>query len=81
VIVGQRVPEDSLYQGLLATEQGAAGTLPFTLARIGDCEAPALIAAAVYAGHRYARELDAPVDADLPMKHDRVDVGLVEPAS
>jgi dimethylamine/trimethylamine dehydrogenase len=77
VVVGQRVPEDSLYRALLATEQGAAGTLPFTLARIGDCEAPALIAAAVYAGHRYARELDDPVDADLPMKHDRVDVGLV----
>jgi len=35
----------------------------------------------VYAGHRYARELDDAVDADLPMKHDRVDVGLVEPAS
>ena len=78
VIVGQRVPEDALYHGLLATEQGAAGTLPFTLARIGDCEAPAIIAAAVYAGHRYARELDDPVDFDLPMKHDRVDVGLVE---
>jgi dimethylamine/trimethylamine dehydrogenase len=80
VVVGQRTPEDSLYRSLLATEQGVAGTLPFTLTRIGDCEAPALIAAAVYAGHRYARELDAPVDADLPMKHDRVDVGLVEPA-
>ena len=80
VVVAQRVPEDSLYQALLATEQGAAGRLPFTLTRIGDCEAPALIAAAVYAGHRYARELDAPVDIDLPMKHDRVDVGLVPPA-
>jgi dimethylamine/trimethylamine dehydrogenase len=80
VVVGQRAPGDSLYQALVATEQGVAGTLPFTLARIGDCEAPALIAAAVYAGHRYARELDAPVDADLPMKHDRVDVGLVAPA-
>jgi dimethylamine/trimethylamine dehydrogenase len=77
VVVGQRVPEDSLYQALMATEQGVAGTLPFSLARIGDCEAPALIAAAVYAGHRYAQELDSPVDPDLPMKHDRVDVGLV----
>ena len=58
VIVGQRAPVDSLYQRLMATEQGAAATLPFTLARIGDCEAPAIIAAAIYAGHRYARELD-----------------------
>lgn len=81
VVVGQRVPEDSLYQSLIATEQGVAGTLPFTLTRIGDCEAPAIIAAAIHAGHTYARELDAPVDVDLPMKHDRVDVGLVAPAA
>ncbi len=80
VVVGQRVPEDPLYRGLLATEQGASGTLPFTLTRIGDCEAPAIIAAAIHAGHTYARELDAPVDVDLPMKHDRVDVGLMAPA-
>jgi dimethylamine/trimethylamine dehydrogenase len=79
VVVGQRVPEDSLYQSLLATEQGVAGTLPFTLKRIGDCEAPAIIAAAVHAGHTYAREMDTPVDVDLPMKHERVDVGLIAP--
>ncbi|MEX1173872.1 MAG: hypothetical protein WEG56_14850 [Chloroflexota bacterium] len=56
VVVGQRVPEDSLYQSLIATEQGVAGTLPFTLTRIGDGEAPAIIAANVpcsgAAGHR-----------------------------
>jgi dimethylamine/trimethylamine dehydrogenase len=27
---------------------------------IGDCLAPSTIAAAVYAGHRYAREFDQP---------------------
>mgnify|MGYP000125560968 CR=1 FL=1 len=32
-----------------------------TLRRIGDCEAPGIVAAAVYAGHRYAREIDDPV--------------------
>lgn len=80
VIVGQRVPADALYQSLLQTERGAAGTLPFTLKRIGDCEAPAIIAAAINAGHAYAREMDAPVDIDLPMRHDRVDVGMVFPA-
>jgi dimethylamine/trimethylamine dehydrogenase len=30
-----------------------------SVTRIGDCLAPGLIAYAVYAGHRYARELDA----------------------
>jgi dimethylamine/trimethylamine dehydrogenase len=71
VMVSARRPEDGLYQDLCAM----AGPLPFTLTRIGDCEAPAIIAAAVHAGHRYAQELDAPVDPDLPLKHDRIDVG------
>ncbi|WP_439526226.1 FAD-dependent oxidoreductase [Roseovarius mucosus] len=71
VMVSARRPEDGLYHDLCAM----AGPLPFTLTRIGDCEAPAIIAAAVHAGHRYAQELDAPVDPDLPLKHDRIDVG------
>ena len=32
--------------------------------RIGDALAPATIAAAVYSGHRYARELDEVIDPD-----------------
>jgi dimethylamine/trimethylamine dehydrogenase len=48
------------------------------LTRIGDCEAPAIIAAATYAGHRYAQELDRPIDIDRPMPHDKVDVGLAQ---
>jgi dimethylamine/trimethylamine dehydrogenase len=70
---------DALYQGLIATPMGIAGTLPFSLKRIGDCEAPAIIAAAVSAGHGYAREMDAPVDIDMPIRHERIDVGLIEP--
>ncbi len=73
VMVSGRRPNDDLYQALRAAE-GAEG-LPFTLTRIGDCEAPAIIAAAVYAGHRYAQELDVDVDHDMPLRHDRVDVG------
>ena len=75
VMVTQRKPDDALYHALLAGADGEPDALPFTLTRIGDCDAPAIIAAAVYAGHRYARELDAPVDADMPLRHDRVDVG------
>ena len=40
--------------------------------RIGDADAPAIIAAAVYAGHKYARELDCDIDPDNPAKYDRV---------
>jgi dimethylamine/trimethylamine dehydrogenase len=62
VLVTARLPNDGLYRALsdrLAAEVPAA---PLSLRRIGDCEAPAIIAAAVYAGHRYARELDAPIE-------------------
>ena len=80
VVVGQRRPIDGVHQSLMASPHGVSGTLPFGLTRIGDCEAPAIIAAAVAAGHGYAREMDDPVDIDMPIKHERVDVGLVEPA-
>ena len=79
VLVGQRAPVDDLYTALRYAADGSHAELPFTLARIGDCEAPAIIAAATYAGHRYAQELDMAVDVDLPMPHDKVDVGLVTP--
>ena len=39
---------------------------------LGDADAPAIIAAAVYAGHKYARELDCEMDRDKPAKFDRV---------
>ena len=80
VVIGHRKPSDSLYQELIAGAQGDAANLPFSLKRIGDCEAPAIIAAAVNAGHTYAREMDDPVDIDMPMKHERIDVGLTEPS-
>ena len=79
VMVTQRKPNDALYQELLASVGGQVEKLPFTLKRIGDCEAPAIIAAATYAGHRYARELDTVIDADEPLKHDRIDVGNTSP--
>jgi len=39
------------------------------IGRVGDCSAPGLIASAVFAGHRYAREMDAPA-ADVPFRRD-----------
>ncbi len=72
VLVTSRAPDDSLYQQLADRIAEGAGDAPKSLKRIGDCEAPAIIAAAVYSGHRYARELDATVDVDNSLKHDRV---------
>ncbi|MEM6305352.1 MAG: FAD-dependent oxidoreductase [Pseudomonadota bacterium] len=76
VLVTQRLQNDALYNEILAQVDGDATALPFTLKRIGDCNAPAIVAAAVYAGHKFAMEMDAAVDIDVPLKHDRVDVGM-----
>ena len=80
VMVGQRRPRDQIYHDILAKVGDDISKLPFSLKRIGDCEAPTIIAANVYAGHRYATELDAEIDRDEPMRHDRVDVGSISSA-
>ncbi len=75
VMVTARRPNDELYRVLSERlDAGAAEAegAPKTLRRIGDCEAPAIIAAAVYAGHRYARELDIPESNRARVPHDRV---------
>jgi hypothetical protein len=56
------------------TARAEAGRLPFTLARIGYCDAPGVIAQAVRAGHLDATELEAGIDADKPLRHERVAV-------
>jgi dimethylamine/trimethylamine dehydrogenase len=64
LLVTARAPEDGLYRAL-AEDQGALADAGIeSLDRIGDCDAPGTIAAAVYAGHRYARELDTTPDRD-----------------
>uniref|UniRef100_A0A0S6YZV3 NADH:flavin oxidoreductase n=1 Tax=Mizugakiibacter sediminis TaxID=1475481 RepID=A0A0S6YZV3_9GAMM len=68
VAVTARLPEDALYQELLRRESAWADAGIRTLRCIGDAEAPGLIAHAVYAGHRYARELDEPRGGEVPFK-------------
>ncbi len=72
VLVTARKPNDTLYHDLAKMITDGIEWAPKSLKRIGDCEAPAIIAAAVYSGHKYARELDAVIDPDNPLKHDRV---------
>jgi dimethylamine/trimethylamine dehydrogenase len=66
VLVTGRLPEETLYQELTAAPEALAEAGITSLTRIGDCLAPATIAAAVYAGHRYARELDTPDSQGAP---------------
>jgi dimethylamine/trimethylamine dehydrogenase len=59
VTVTARAPDDALYLALAEDPAALAGAGIRSLRKIGDCDAPALIAHAVHAGHRAARELDA----------------------
>jgi len=72
VSVTLRAPDDRLYRELQQRARTGADKLPKTITRAGDCEAPSIIAGAVFAGHRYARELDTEVDPDRRIRYDRV---------
>ena len=60
VLVTMRLSNDALYHELMASPDRLDDANIASVVRIGDCLAPSTIAAAVYAGHRYAREIDAP---------------------
>lgn len=70
LLVTARTPNDALYYAL-QQQQAAADSPAFSLSKIGDCDAPGLIVDAVFAGHRYARELDETPDSAPAMRHDR----------
>lgn len=57
VIVGLRLPNDELYQSLVADPAFLAAAGIKTVERIGDALAPGAIVHAVHSGHRYGREL------------------------
>jgi len=61
VVVTSREPRDALYHELVDRIE---------IVRVGDCSAPGTIAAAVFAGHRYARYLDGEVP-DVPFLRER----------
>ncbi len=70
VMVTARLPEDALYHELTGQPDALSEAGIKSLTRIGDCLAPSTIAAAVYAGHRLARELDAPPPEPVPFKRE-----------
>jgi len=66
VLVTARLPDDALYPDLKSRRGDWPAAAIQSVTAIGDAYAPGLIAAAVYAGHRYARELDAEIPLDEP---------------
>src|SRR5690606_28405669 len=79
VMVTGRLPVDTLYRDLRADRPLLRDAGIRSPLRIGDCLSPGTIAAAVYGGHRAARELDAPADdllhADVPFRRERIALG------
>ncbi|MDY0872948.1 oxidoreductase [Dongia rigui] len=63
VPVTSRQPDDDLYETLVARDHGLK-----SLTRIGDAEAPGLIAHAVYAGHRAGRLLGVTAKSTAPLR-------------
>jgi dimethylamine/trimethylamine dehydrogenase len=73
VLVTMRLPNDDLFQELDRDAALLADAGIKSLVRIGDCLAPSTIAAAVYSGHRFAREMDAPLRNDeVPFKRELI---------
>ena len=74
VLVTARTPVDDLYKEIAGKiESGTSGSVTApTLHKIGDCDAPAIIAAAIYAGHRYARELGTDMEQSDVVRQDKL---------
>jgi dimethylamine/trimethylamine dehydrogenase len=66
VLVTSRQSNDALYHELVADRAALEAAGIASVTRIGDCLAPSTIAAAVYAGHRLAREIDSPPPEGVP---------------
>jgi dimethylamine/trimethylamine dehydrogenase len=71
VSVTMRLPNDGLYNDLMALGDAVKNADIKSVRRIGDCYGPSLIASATYEGHQYARELDTELDTDaVPFKRE-----------
>jgi dimethylamine/trimethylamine dehydrogenase len=72
VLVTSRLPRQQLLLDLMTQQDAWLDAGIETVTAIGDALAPATIAHAVYAGHRYAEELDAeaPAEGQLPFKRE-----------
>jgi dimethylamine/trimethylamine dehydrogenase len=71
-LVTARVADDALYLDLMSHEQAFADLGIRSVTRVGDCLAPGTIAAAVYSGHRWAREVGATAVQEVPFQREGV---------
>lgn len=71
VLVTSRTPNDELYEELISRQCDFTQAGVLSITRIGDCVAPSTIAAAVYSGHRFAREFESPPGECVPFRVER----------
>ena len=74
VLVTAPLADDALYRALVADEDALAGAGIRRVVRIGDCEAPGTLAAAVYSGHRFARDLGERRGDVVPYEREQVEL-------
>jgi dimethylamine/trimethylamine dehydrogenase len=73
VMVTSRRPNNRFALDLVGDSDALAAAGIASVQAIGDCDVPSTIAAAVYDGHRAARELDdPPADRDLPFRREHI---------
>jgi dimethylamine/trimethylamine dehydrogenase len=72
LLLTSQLPEDRLYHALLARSAEFADRGIAAIHRIGDCLAPATIAAAVFSGHELAVTVDRPSNAAMPFMRERI---------
>ena len=70
VPVTARISDDTVYRNLIERQAEWSDHGVKSVKLIGDALAPGAIAMAVYAGHQYARELEADVDPDMPFRRE-----------
>jgi len=67
--ISTRIPNDELWVELESRRDEFDARGGLSMQRIGDCQAPGIVAAAVYAGHKAAREMG---QTEPTFKRDRV---------
>ncbi len=77
VMVTSLAPDDALYHELVADEGALERAGIRRVVRIGDCLGPGTIAAAVWQGHKFARDLGAPMPDDAPFRRENVELAAI----
>ncbi|MCC6471713.1 MAG: NAD(P)-binding protein [Alphaproteobacteria bacterium] len=77
VLVTMQTPDDALFHDLAARGDALSAVGIRKLVRIGDALAPGIIAAAVWSGHRFARELDLPESDAVGFRRENVALAAI----